>query len=304
MTGSLRRAAKRAAWVVGHYDRALARRTFPGVAVLCYHGVLEPGAAREQVPFHALHVGRDELEAHCALIAHHCHPVSLAAAAAIWAGDAEAPPRPVLVTFDDGYEALLRLALPVLQRHGVPATVFACTGPIATGAAFWFDALARSQGEAAVESAKSLPFADWLALVRSVEAPTAAGDPLAPLSAAELAALARSPLVTVGAHTASHPILARAGADEQRAEIEGSLDAIADWTGRRPTAFAYPNGRPGVDYDARTRAALIEAGVTVAFNTHDGFARRGEPALERSRFMMLHGLGVAELAHRMCHSWR
>ncbi|MBI2795308.1 MAG: polysaccharide deacetylase family protein [Gemmatimonadetes bacterium] len=297
---------KRLAWATGYYERALARRSFPGVAVLCYHGVTVAAARRDRLPHAGLHVDAGEFEAHCALIAAHCQPLALREAMAIWAGEAAPLPRPVLVTFDDGYRSLLQVALPILRRHGVPATVFACTGPIANGTAFWFDDLARSRGESAAEAAKALPYAEWRALVETTGGLATrhlSGDPLAPLSVAEFTALAHDPLVSVGAHTATHPILARAPEAVQRDEIARSLDAIAGWTGARPTSFAYPNGRPGADYDDRTRSALRDAAVTVAFSTHEGWAHCGEPPLDRSRFVMRHGTSAAELAHRMCHSW-
>jgi peptidoglycan/xylan/chitin deacetylase (PgdA/CDA1 family) len=39
------------------------------------------------------------------------------------------PPRPVLVTFDDGCESVHRLALPILREEGVPALLFVTTDP-------------------------------------------------------------------------------------------------------------------------------------------------------------------------------
>jgi len=68
-------------------------------------------------------------------------------------------------------------------------------------------------------------------------------------------------------------------------------------------AFAYPNGRPGVDYSEETLAILRESGVDMAFTTRATFARAQEPGLERSRFILLDDTSDAELAHRLTYSW-
>ncbi len=49
----------------------------------------------------------------------------------------------VAITFDDGYADNLYDALPLLEKHGLPATVFVCTGPVTQGAEFWWDTLER-----------------------------------------------------------------------------------------------------------------------------------------------------------------
>jgi peptidoglycan/xylan/chitin deacetylase (PgdA/CDA1 family) len=302
MSGTWKGAVKRALNATGHYARALAERRFPGIAVLGYHGVLASAAARAGLPFGSLHVDAAVLDAHCELLAAHCQPLTLAEAEAMWAGTVEMPARGVLVTFDDGHRALHDLALPILRKHDVPAVVFACTDPIERQRSFWFDAVARAKGEAAVESAKSMAWNEWHALATAHEAVPAADDALAPMTSAQLSTMAADPLITIGAHTATHPILSRAPRDVQREEIFRSLDAIERITGRRPTSFAYPNGRPGVDYDMTTLNLLREAGITTAFTTLEGFAARGA-ALERTRFVMLDSIDDAELAHRLAHAW-
>ncbi|MGW7055044.1 polysaccharide deacetylase family protein [Streptomyces sp. NPDC054887] len=55
-------------------------------------------------------------------------PLTTARLAAAWRGGAPLPPRPVLITFDDGYEGVHRHALPALAAHGFAATVFLSTG--------------------------------------------------------------------------------------------------------------------------------------------------------------------------------
>jgi peptidoglycan/xylan/chitin deacetylase (PgdA/CDA1 family) len=49
----------------------------------------------------------------------------------------------VSVTFDDGFADNLHNALPVLQKHGVPATVYVTSGRIGQQIEFWWDELER-----------------------------------------------------------------------------------------------------------------------------------------------------------------
>ena len=47
-----------------------------------------------------------------------------------WAGRAALPEKPLVITFDDGYEDNLTTALPILQRYGMKATVFVVAGDV------------------------------------------------------------------------------------------------------------------------------------------------------------------------------
>ena len=83
--------------------------------------------------------------------------------------------------------------------------------------------------------------------------------------------LAASPLITVGSHSAGHPILAMAPREEQHAQLCGSRRKLEAWIQRPVTALAYPNGRPGRDYTADTVSAAIECGFEHAFAIGDAF---------------------------------
>jgi peptidoglycan/xylan/chitin deacetylase (PgdA/CDA1 family) len=58
----------------------------------------------------------------------------------------------------------------------------------------------------------------------------------------ELKTLAAEPLITIGAHTISHPDLALCGREEQRAEIAGSKTQIEGFIARSVDHFSYPYG--------------------------------------------------------------
>src|SRR2546423_8905789 len=45
------------------------------------------------------------------------------------------------ITFDDGYADCFHTALPILNRHNIPATFFLVAGVIGTQRAFWWDEL-------------------------------------------------------------------------------------------------------------------------------------------------------------------
>ncbi len=53
------------------------------------------------------------------------------------------PTRTVVLTFDDGYADNLHNALPLLERHDIPASVFVVTGNVESTREFWWDELER-----------------------------------------------------------------------------------------------------------------------------------------------------------------
>lgn len=66
------------------------------------------------------------------LAAHHYTPLTLAEFASVLADQMPSPAHPVLLTFDDGYANNAEVALPILQQHGFPATLYVSTGLINT----------------------------------------------------------------------------------------------------------------------------------------------------------------------------
>ena len=167
----------------------------------------------------------------------------------------------------------------------------------------WFDHVAARDGEGAVEGWKSAAYASRRAACVESSPHIPDDDPRALMTPGELASLAACRGVEIGAHTARHAILAHASPARQRDEIADSRDAIARWTGRPVRAFAYPNGRPGIDYSADTVKVVGDLGFDFAFTLRPSFAMATEPALERSRFLIVAEVSAAELAHRLAFAW-
>ena len=293
------------AWALrrsGVHRRRLTRAPFPGAAVLVYHGVRDRRLPTQAMQGRELHVSEARLAEQCRTIRELCTPISGGDFVAAVTGQRPLPPNAVMVTFDDGYASMLHLALPVLERFQIPAVVFVCPDPVARGVRFWFDAVAERSGVDAVAAMKTLPYDAWRAECRRQEMPALEGDPHRPLSVEELRRLAASPLIEIGAHTMTHPILAHAPLDRQREEIEQSQRVLAGWVGTAPRLFAYPNGRPGLDY-SRDTVAIVRELCAEGFAGGDTFAQPGQYPGEQRRLTMLDSVSGAELGHRLAVSW-
>jgi peptidoglycan/xylan/chitin deacetylase (PgdA/CDA1 family) len=283
----------------GWYARHLERATFPGVVVLCYHGVRSPAWRAGETAFPNLHVREDTFEGHCQVIAQTCQPIGLDDWRTALAGGPALPPRPVLVTFDDGYRSVFEVARPLLKRHRIPAVIFVCTDPVREQELFWFDTMARKRGEEHAYAWRLPPPDDQRGGADRVAVDA---DPLAPLSVAQVRALAADGF-EIGVHTASHCRLSSLTPDQQQRELSSCREALEEWTGRRVTALAYPWGKRDADYTHETVAIAGRLGFDTGFTTRPDFARPDEPPLERSRFLIVSDVTAAELAHRLAYSW-
>jgi peptidoglycan/xylan/chitin deacetylase (PgdA/CDA1 family) len=148
--------------------------------------------------------------------------------------------RDFLVTFDDGYRSVHDEALPLLRHLGVPATVFVLPGRLG-GVSGWM--------------------------------PEMPDEPL--LTAAEILAL-RAAGIDVGLHGLDHTALPGLPPDRLREQVDAAAGQLAELTGERPRAFAYPYGA----HDAAVRAAVADAGFEVAFATHCGDGALAVPRVD------------------------
>lgn len=213
--------------------------------------------------------------------------------------------RPFLhVTFDDGYRDVRDHALPILRRHRAPATLYVASGFAEGEARLWWleleAALARldrviadlGRGEAAVScrtaADKSAAFRAILRALRAgpeerLRAETLrlaeAGDVDVSAFARdlcmrwdELKEIAADPLVAIGAHTVSHPMLAKHEEAQARCEMADSRDAIARNLGEAPVHFAYPVGDLAAA-GPREYALAAELGFESAVTTRPGHLR-------------------------------
>ena len=212
------------------------------------------------------------------------------------------PGRPfAAITFDDGYRDTAEHALPVLRRHRAPFTVFVTTRFADGAGGLWWleleaaiarlDRVAVSVGGACFEAACATPDEKAAAFERlywllrdgpeerlratvALLADAAGIDPAALatrlcLDWDELRALAAEPGATIGAHTLSHPMLAKWPADIAGREIAESRALIEAKLGVPVRHFAYPVGDP-TSAGPREFGLCARAGFATAVTTRPG----------------------------------
>ena len=179
------------------------------------------------------------------------------------------------ITFDDCYRNNMTKAAPILHKHEVPYTIYCCTGFTERTAELWWydieflvrqqDRIMLQKGQGPIEldctsPKKKMNCYNYLMDYFMEEVPEVEqrqrvrelcwlykidqADHLNQniMDWSELRELAKHPLCTIGAHTLTHPSLARLKESQAREEIFESASVIEAELGERPKHFAYPYG--------------------------------------------------------------
>jgi peptidoglycan/xylan/chitin deacetylase (PgdA/CDA1 family) len=205
------------------------------------------------------------------------------------------------ITFDDGWRDNYEFALPVLVKHGAPATIFLVSSYIGTSYLFWPNRLMRllqksfaepgsvtfpkplrrmvspllvaaaSRGElriedadAVVQRAKEWNEEEVRALVETAATScNSDGDVSEILSRDQVEKMGATRLVKFGSHTATHFRLGGriAGQDLAR-EIIGSRTALRDLCGQDIGLFCYPDGETSTESIDLVRGHYLGAVTT------------------------------------------
>jgi peptidoglycan/xylan/chitin deacetylase (PgdA/CDA1 family) len=143
--------------------------------------------------------------------------------------------REAAITFDDGYRDNLTYALPLLEKYGLPATIFVTSSFIGKRGEFDWDMEYHEQERAYY------------------------------INENEISLLSKHPLIEIGGHTHTHPRLSRTSYQDQEYEIRINKDILEKTINKKIRLFAYPFGGTH-DFNKNALGNLSKLGFEFAFS--------------------------------------
>lgn len=204
------------------------------------------------------------------------------------------PPKSLIVTFDDGHDGNYRL-VPVLKKHGLPVTIFLCSGIVGTRRHYWWRHVkdvreAKRLKVVPDEQRVKVMLENGHTDVREYEMRQA-------LSRDEIAEM--KSFVDFQSHTVFHPILPACSLERACKEVAESKSALEVEHGLKVYALAYPNG----DYSDREIAMLQDAGYTCGLTLDAGFNNSETDLFRIRRLVLDDDAGVNELIVKTSGLW-
>jgi peptidoglycan/xylan/chitin deacetylase (PgdA/CDA1 family) len=269
------------------------------LTVLVYHRIADPDAPNFRYFRRNVSATPEMFRRQMAYVAEHFNVIDLVMLQEFILRGCPLPPRPLLITFDDGYLDNYTNAYPVLRDCGFPAVIFLITNHMDHPMPPWWDQcayffehthkvqaqlpfigeydLATTEQRRAVcyifnEKVKRVPEVykqrAMHELQTILDVPLPSEDHSLFLSWQHVRELVANG-IACQPHTATHPILSQVDYTEMARQLYESRCRIEAETNQVATAFAYPNGMTG-DYTPDTLRVLREAGFVVAFTHKPG----------------------------------
>ena len=211
------------------------------------------------------------------------------------------------ITADEAYRDNLTEALPILEKHGAPITIYVAPGLIDGAVDLWWEVIedivnkrsmlvletaegplkldcstleGRIRAEARLHQVLTVDAREEdqravlaaLAQANGVDSRAPSRETL--MNWDEIAQTAAHPLVTIGAHTIHHYSQKRLDAETARREIVEVATALKERLGARPRHMAYPYGYASAA-GAREVELAREAGYASAVTTRHGVLQAG-----------------------------
>ena len=224
--------------------------TSPAIRVLTYHRF----GASQRDPFC---VSASAFAKHVAWLANKQLAVSLPDVEAFVRGEKTIPQGAVLISIDDGFRSVAKIALPILRDYGIPAAVYVTTGNVGRDVQS-----ARAHGEHIDED-----YLNWDEIIHLHESG-----------------------IAIGSHAHTHRSMACISLTEATDEAVRSKEQIEKQLSNQVTSFAYPFGTLA-DFNTSVAEILYKAGYRSAFTSQHGVIQSGLNALTLPRIKIEGGEG-------------
>jgi peptidoglycan/xylan/chitin deacetylase (PgdA/CDA1 family) len=273
--------------------------------IMIYHRVLdEPDFMRPD------EVDKEAFTWQMELLAKHFNVLPLSEALERMQNDT-LPPRAVSITFDDGYADNYTNALPILKKFDLTATFFIASGYL-DGGRMWNDTVIEairniekpfldlseiSLGQFNVASLdqkyqaasiiiqliKYMPFENRDQCTAYIQNQSKNLPDDLMMTSEQLKMLYQQGM-EIGGHTVSHPILAKLDKQTAESEIRKNKAYLEDLIQESLSFFAFPNGKPNIDYLMDQVELLKNAGYMAGVSTQWGLALKISDQWQLPRF--------------------
>lgn len=202
----------------------------------------------------------------------------------------------LVLTFDDGYADNFYNALPLLEKHNIPATLFICTLNINTAKEFWWDRLVfdyfainhsvqlpgstnkvllqdctYNHCAKIVSELKNDQIENWFSEFEKLNNIAFKNrEAYRSLTLEELKTLTQQPLITIGLHTHRHFDFKKMSYQEQKQELLFSINTLKEWILNAIEYFALPLG----SYNSQTLALADELGLKAILLANDYYSNQ------------------------------
>lgn len=272
-----------------------------GAIVLMYHSISSNDAAEFIDPPNRL--APEIFERQMAFLSKHRCVMPLSQLVSLAASGESPPAGTVCITFDDGYLDNLAIAAPILEKYGLPATLFLATGYISRGETQWADVLYWLLRQRTSDSLHDPSPGGHKMDLSTITGRSAAREllhrrlleatyherhqllteiehqlrpqglmPRLTMCWDDVRELCRRyPFIEIGGHTREHIDLRTHCGEMARAEIDGCAEDIRRELGVPPRYFSFPYSR----WCAETREIVRASGWQAAVG-HGGNIRIGQ----------------------------
>ncbi len=280
-------------------------RVFKQLPVINYHRIMDVDTTTFPFDARVISATPKMFEKHIQYISKNYTPITFKQLDQCIKGTQKLPSKPIIITFDDGYDDNYHFAYPILKKYNVPATFFVATGHIGDDLPFWYErvvftlkhTLNNSINLASINYKDVLPPLgdDRLPIIdKTLEHFKGLSNKQRLLAVDELIKnysnaeypeekfLDQCKTMTwtqckemaengmeIGSHTVSHPILSSLTSEDLKFEVIESKRIIEEEVGEQVTTLAFPNGGPN-DYNDSVMSTIKNHGYSFSASFKGG----------------------------------